>query len=351
MSSRVVRLVAGASQAFPLRMFSRLLAPDVVAFCYHAVSEQPLPHVTHIYRHKTPDQFRSDLDFIRSEFNVVSYEELQSPPRRRARDRRKKALITFDDGLAECHSVVRPLLLSQGVPAIFFITTTFVGNRSLYYRHKVSLCIDACLRLDHREAAAVAHEAGTICDIPDCSLQQLMTWLQRAPARDEPLIDRICTVLGIDTSAFLARVQPYLTEHQIRGLAADGFSIGAHGITHARLGACPDEQKKQEILDSCAAVAAMVGKSEIPFAFPFNGLGVNRDLLERLRHSHTGIGVMFDTRLFARDRSFVINRAVVDEPAGAARESNLPMHLRRAYVAASGHALIGLVARRRLSVP
>jgi peptidoglycan/xylan/chitin deacetylase (PgdA/CDA1 family) len=343
-------MLTGAAQAFPLRMFSRLLAPDVVAFCYHAVSEQPLPHVTHIYRHKTPEQFRNDLDFIRSEFNVVSYDDLRTTASSgRGRDRRKKALVTFDDGLAECDSVVRPLLLSQGVPATFFITTTFVGNQHLYFRHKVSLCIDACLHLDRAALAAVSHDAGEICSIADSSPRKLMAWLQSAAADDEPAIDWVCERLGIDPAEFLARVKPYLTTAQIRALAADGFSIGAHGITHARLGTCPDGQKQQEILDSCAEVAAMVGKTEIPFAFPFNGLGVNRDLLESLRRSHTGIGVLFDTRLFARDRNFIINRVVVDEPTGTEPRSNLPMHLRRAYVAASGHAVIGLMTRRGVS--
>src|SRR4029434_7077628 len=41
-------------------------------------------------------------------------------------------MVTFDDGYRSCHDVALPILRELGIPATFFIATSFVAQRRLY---------------------------------------------------------------------------------------------------------------------------------------------------------------------------------------------------------------------------
>lgn len=316
---------------FPMRLLEALIPRDVIGFCYHTVSDRPLAHVQGLYRCKSVAQFRRDLEFLGRSYRVIGYGDL-SELRSSSRRERPRVIITFDDGLAECYDVIRPLLLEYGMPAIFFVTTGFLDNRKLFYRQKVALCIESYSRMSPDAQSAVRADIVRLFDSPSATASQSLVRLQSATWREEAAVDALCTRLGIDIEGFLREVRPYLTTAQVQALDADGFTIGAHGTEHHLLSTMPESCARDDIIFACDAVAALVGASVVPFAFPFNGLGVSRDMLMSLRESHPQVGLFFDSRQLAFDREFVINRLVVDDPKRAAASgSNLPASLRRAY--------------------
>jgi peptidoglycan/xylan/chitin deacetylase (PgdA/CDA1 family) len=315
------------------RALEKVVRRSVIGFCYHTVSDRQLPHIASLYRCKSVAQFRRDLDFLRDFYHVAGYEELERA--RSVANGKPLAVITFDDGLAECHDVIRPLLLEYGLPAIFFVTTEFLDNRRLFYRQKVALCIDSLSRLAGPEAAAARSEIARLFDVGADNEQQLVARLQAATWKEEPAIDAACSALGIDTEGYLRTVRPYLTVAQVRTLAADGFTIGAHGTSHQRLGAMTEAEARAEIITSCTVVSTIVpgkGSGRVPFAFPFNGRDVKREMMRTIRDTSSQVGLFFDSTELAYEPEFVINRLVVDDPTGATeRESNLRSRIRRAY--------------------
>jgi hypothetical protein len=62
----------------------------------------------------------------------------------------------------------------------------------------------------------------------------------------EPQIDAACRVLGVDCDRYLAQQRPYLTTDEVKQLQAAGFTIGAHSVTHARLGTQQREVKGKD---------------------------------------------------------------------------------------------------------
>jgi peptidoglycan/xylan/chitin deacetylase (PgdA/CDA1 family) len=138
-------------------------------------------HTAHLGPHKTPAQFEADLRWLKARYEVINYRQLCE--RRAASDSRGPALgsstlalsdlatfrfssrpaaiLTFDDGLREHLAVVAPLLQKHELPAIFFITTGFLDNRRLFYRHKVSLCLEAARGCAEPQLAEVLREIGS----------------------------------------------------------------------------------------------------------------------------------------------------------------------------------------------
>ena len=66
--------------------------------------------------------------------------------------------------------VVAPICLEKGAPATFFLTTAYLDNRTLGFRHKASVLIDACDRIGHARSTEALTSWATRRDIPASGL-------------------------------------------------------------------------------------------------------------------------------------------------------------------------------------
>src|SRR5207249_3455057 len=101
-------LASAISGLIPLRAYRRIIPRELVGFVYHLVSKQAGPHVRHLYSSKTPEMFERDLSYFSENFVLPGYDQLFGATRgsSSARGNLTAAFLTFDDGLAECSSVV-----------------------------------------------------------------------------------------------------------------------------------------------------------------------------------------------------------------------------------------------------
>lgn len=325
-------LTANLMKAIPVSVLGRAMPRRAIGLCYHVVSDRSLPHVRNLYRYKSPAQFEADLVYLKGRFHLASYGELRAgtaPP--------NSVVVTFDDGLAECFSVARPLLLKHGVPCIFFVSPPHLDNQRMYSFERASLAIDRMAGMAAGEAERALQGVGELVgrsfgDLPDFA-RWITSWIRTLDVEAERTLDGICEWLGVEVVGYLREHSPYLTREQVRSLAEDGFTIGAHGLRHVALGAFPAEEIRREVVDSCREVVELTGVREVPFAFPFDADGVDRSLLADLCAEHPEIGLLFDTRQLRADEDFMVNRMIVDVPALVGRtRSNLGGYLRNAYL-------------------
>jgi peptidoglycan/xylan/chitin deacetylase (PgdA/CDA1 family) len=331
--ARIGRLVAPLARRSPLPVLRRAMPRDVVSFLWHTVADAPLPHVSPLYPIKSPPELERDLLWIARHFRVVPYEAVREaraggrplPPR--------AALLTFDDGMRGCLEAARPLLLKHGLPCTFFVTSEFLDNRRLFYRHKTALAIHAARRLPAADlAAALAPVAGAPLTGAPAPLAAFERWMLGLGADREGAIDAACAALGVDPAAFLRDERPYLTSDEVRALAADGFTVGGHGRTHVRLGTLGSRAAiEAEIAESCRVAMHLSGRGHAPFAFPFHGADVDRALLAAILDAHPDVGTLFDTNGVRRDRPFVVHRIGVDTPPRPGEPTSLPREVREAY--------------------
>jgi peptidoglycan/xylan/chitin deacetylase (PgdA/CDA1 family) len=328
-------LGTGMARQVPYSLGRFLVKRDVISVVYHVASDRHLPHIRHIYPYKSPEVFEQDLLALGEAYDLLSYDAI-SQLRREAADAPTSAVITVDDGYSEAFSVIRPLLLSHGVPAIFFVPTDFVGNRTLFYRNKVSLCIDRLRGLHEPEKMAMLQAAGRIAGRALTSSEALERWIFRLDYSEQPLLDGVCQLLGVDADEFLSTAKPYMTEGNITQLVADGFTVGSHSRFHAPMNAYGSyDEIEEEIVESCKAIRDLTGQREVPFAFPFSEAGVDPDRLERTVAAHEFVGLTFGTGGLRRGPSCLVNRVAMDSPTGTGGpgppRSNVRMLLREAY--------------------
>ena len=327
--AKVDRLV----RHLPLGKLQLLTPRALVTLVYHVVSRRSLPYVEHLYSYKSPDAFERDLIYVKERLSPVGHEDIVAHMEGRRSLPPNAVAVTFDDGFAECFSVVRPLLLKYGIPCTFFIVTNLIDNRMLMFRNKISLCLGRLKQLSEDETPSILKSFKDNLGLEVASPEAAQRWTATLEFPQTRKIDSICEILNLDVDGLLRNQRPYMKTDEILQLHNDGFTIGAHTCNHPRLCLFENwEDARQELVSSCVAIRSLTGQSMVPIAFPFNGIRLSRDALARLRQEEGFISLMYDTNNLMKDRDFIVNRVWCDTTLGVTSEqSNLELLIKRAH--------------------
>jgi peptidoglycan/xylan/chitin deacetylase (PgdA/CDA1 family) len=160
----------------------------------------------------------------------------------------------------------------------------------------------------------------------------LEQWIKSLAHNENAIIDILCQLWGIDEKHYLKMQRPYMSSDEIKQLAYDGFTIGAHSVSHQRLASLNEIEIENDITVACKEIMSLTKKTQVPFAFPFSAEGVSRDVLFRIRQKHQSVGLFFATNGISSDRDFVYSRMCGDWPnISDPNSTNLPNILARAY--------------------
>lgn len=222
------------------------------------------------YRIKTPAEFELDLDQWLRWGKPVSMSDLIAWSRGK-RDCPRGFFLSFDDGYRELHEVVAPILRRKGVPAAFFITTSLLDNRSIFFEDYVGLIAEAM-----RQAAPVqrAEVEARLCEA-GLSLEALL----RLRQPQHPLIGQLSELLELNPAEWLATEQPYLTSTQCRELLQAGFSLGAHSIDHPVYDKLPTDEQVRQTRASMEELVREFGLNYRAFAFPYGEFGLDQEFV------------------------------------------------------------------------
>jgi len=269
------------SSFFPLSLLRAITRQRHIIPFYHVVSDNYLPHVAHLYAVKNSQQFVDDLDFFCRHFTPISFQQLIDAHYHDKKLPKNSFLLTFDDGLAECHTVIAPILKRKGIPAVFFLNAAFVDNQALMFRYKASLLIDYCLK--HRVADKLIASTLATQSIPFHSISDTLLavqWSQRS------VLDVLAKKVGISFNDFLEKQQPYLTTAQIKSMQKDGFVFGSHSINHPRYYRISEEERYRQTLEGHQRLSQQLDFKHRTFAFPFTDFGLSANFIQSLLSEH-----------------------------------------------------------------
>ena len=313
-------------------MYPLLVKRDLVNIFYHAISDDDLEHVRYLYPVVSVSEFVDALDYLESRFTFVSYDQLHDNLQNGTPLPHGALHLSFDDGFVECFSVVRPILLEKGIPCTFFLTIDWLDNEMLYFRHIISLCVGKANKLDHEHQVQFISQVNLLVNLSFIDVNHFSVWLLELRHNEDQLLDDICQLLSIDIKKYLDKVKPYLTRDQIIQMYSEGFTIGAHGLSHRKLGFIDEDSMEEELVGSCNAIREITQQEIVPFSFPQSAGKVNRSRLELILQHNPSIGLLFDTKDLRTDRDFMINRIWAERPLTKERMlHSLPMIFKQAY--------------------
>jgi len=87
----------------------------------------------------TVEEFKKHLNYLQENFKIISPEEINFKDYFQ-KDKRQ-LILTFDDGLKDHFTEVLPILLSKGIPAIFFVPAEAIENGVVFHSHKIQFLL------------------------------------------------------------------------------------------------------------------------------------------------------------------------------------------------------------------
>lgn len=273
MTDKRLRTLAPLAGVFNLRGLRALSGRKVIFPFYHLVSDQEIIHLKHLYSYRNESQFESDLEALLKLYDAISIEEYLEGGRA-IRTGKAKMVLSFDDGLSECHQIIAPMLKSKGVPAIFFLNNDFIDNRGLFYRYKASILTEHLLR-----EAGARRMAAEYMEIPE---EQIINAILMINYRQIPLLDALALHTGLDFAVYMRDHPVYMSSEEIMQLLKLGFHVGAHGTDHPEFYRMEEKGIEVQVSKSMSDLKERFHVKPACFAFPFTSDGVPEEVIDEI---------------------------------------------------------------------
>ena len=320
------------ARLIPSPLIKRWVPRNLVSIFYHAVSDDAMDHVRHLYPIVPVQVFIDALRTMQDNFNIVTYDQIQECHHNKKPLPPKALHLSFDDGFAECYHIVRPILLKMGIPCTFFLTIDWLDNHMLYFRHELSIFVARFKTLDSPSQLEVIQRVNQRFGISTPNDTSFINWLTGFREPDHEVLEEMRSLFSFDPDRFLSLTQPYLSRSQVMEMHQDGFTIGAHGLSHRKLGFIPRKEVEAEIVGACDSIQAITEQQVVPFSFPQSAGNIDRDQLAIILSRHPQVGLLFDTKDLRQDSYFMINRIWAERPLTSDRVLHpLPQLLTHAY--------------------
>ncbi len=247
---------------------------------YHTVSNHELVHIKHLYPVKDEKQFKEDLHFLLKHFKPIDIDELIKIADGQKSVSQNSFFLSFDDGLSETYHVIAPVLKEMGIPAAFFLNSSFIDNLDLFYRFKCSILVEAIQKKP--PSGAIVSKIEDALRKHSIAAVNPVRGLLSINYAQKPVLDEIAMLLEVDFNDYLNSNKPYLSTPQIESLINDGFAIGAHSEDHPEYNQLSLEEQLNQTKHSIQFIQEKFNVNHKLFSFPFTDFGVSKEFFENI---------------------------------------------------------------------
>jgi len=198
---------------------------------------------------------RIQLEYLRRHFHIIPLSRLVEQLRSGEPVQRHTVVLTIDDGRRNCYELFFPLLKEFGMPATFFVVSSFVRNEDWVWTDKVLWLSEHPLRV--RELA------------PDRIERTFEALNKMRPEPRAARIENIASRMEVSIPKSPPRKYAPCSWDELREMADSGFvEVGSHSVTHSTLASLTDGESWQELTVSRAQIEEGLGREVKSFCFP-----------------------------------------------------------------------------------
>lgn len=262
----VFKGISNFASSIPTSMLIKATKQPLILPFYHSISNMDAPHIKHLYKVKSEEEFVKDLDYLLQYYEPINLQSLIEVAVGEKRLKAPSFFLSFDDGLSEFHDIIAPILLKKGIPATCFLNSNFIDNKDLFYRYKASLLIELIEKhskhLENKNLQEILQN------------KNFRSFLLSLKYKNKETINNIANVLDYDFNEYLAKEKPYLNTEQLQSLLNKGFTFGAHSADHPMYKEITLDQQLEQTSKSLAFINAKLDIKHQIFSFPFTDHGV-----------------------------------------------------------------------------
>jgi len=245
------------------------IPPTVSILTYHHIAaEDPAYPYDLDVADASPEQFRRQMEILARHGTPIGMEELlrafEGEPLPK-----NPVMVTFDDGYRSCHDVALPILRAVGVRATFFIATSFVAARKIYWWERIAVALaQTCVRsamfdypvsftLDPHSPIAHRRLTDIVKNTPNLDLDRFLSTVEHA--------------LDVEWSADVEAKHAdniVMTWDQVRALARAGMDVESHSRRHRVLQTLDPCELQDELVGSRTDLETQLGRPVRAIAYP-----------------------------------------------------------------------------------
>ena len=213
----------------------------------------------------TPQVFEHQMRYLAKNYQVVSMEEVLDATEKRVPLPERAVLITFDDAYIDFAAHAWPVLKQLRLPVTVFVPTAYPDQpmRAFWW--------DRLYRsfLTTSKSGLVSTPIGDLSlgtiDERRQNLRRLQNYVKTLHhAEAMAFVDEICCELDIERMVY----KSILSWDELRQLAKEGVTLGAHTQTHPILTQLPHGQIRQEVMGSQQDLKRETGYELPVFCYP-----------------------------------------------------------------------------------
>jgi peptidoglycan/xylan/chitin deacetylase (PgdA/CDA1 family) len=266
--------ILGSSAARRVWASAHVGAGGLRILAYHRVLDAAAPAFTFDDEliSATTASFRRQMDFVRRNFNVISFEQLNECERERGRWPERALIITFDDGYRDNYTHAFPILREMGLCATIFLAVGHVGEAKLFWWDFVAYCFKQTRR------RAVAFPELGAAPLPLTGMRERLEAIRRVLEWIKEVKEEVKRRFLSELSDQLEVAMPdglaegmHLTWDDVRQMAAGGIEFGSHTMTHPILSNVTERQLYEEVTLSKERLEQQLDKDVIAFSYPVGG--------------------------------------------------------------------------------
>lgn len=215
-----------------------------------------------------PDQFRRQMELVAKLANPVTIADVVGALEGKPLPK-NPVMVTFDDGYKSCVETALPILRSVGLPAVFFVATSYIQDRLLYWWERIALILNSA----KRARAHIRYPLTIDVHAKDpAALRMLAHIIKDTTALDlERFLGELAEGFGVEWHREVESDHAnkmVMTWDDVRTLANQGMDVESHSRRHRVLQTLDPATLDDELSGSKRELELQLGRECRAIAYP-----------------------------------------------------------------------------------
>lgn len=268
MKKELKQLFGFLAGRYGYRMFRLLNGRKLLILYYHRVVKAAEFQEVN-YKHMCIDahMFKEQIKFLAESYDPIGEKEIISNIENSRKMPAHPVWITFDDGYRDNFLNAYPILKKYKVPATFFATTGFINRQTMPCEDYIA---QAVRRTTLKEVKLVLDGKEIVFPLDteisrENSKRALWEILDKTHGLQQQFLDKLIAGFRVPLEDVTGL---FMEWDEVKQMSRDGFSIGAHTVTHRPLSQLTEGEIAHEISESKHEIERVLGQTVHSFAYP-----------------------------------------------------------------------------------
>lgn len=239
----------------------------LIVFNYHRVGDpQKTPYDGGVFS-ATAEALDEQVAFLKKRLPLIGLEEAIAIAEGKQKIVGATAMITFDDGYRDNYDLAFPVLRAHGIPAVFFLVSSYVGSRYVPWWDEIAYLAKQSRKDSIRLKYPRDLRIGNVRANPAAAAEQLTALYK------EPNVDGGRMLEAMSEACEIPRAREsadrlFLDWSEAREMLRGGMEIASHTHTHRILSKLTAEEQYTEATVSKQILEEQLGTRVEAMAYP-----------------------------------------------------------------------------------